>query len=609
MNGYNKKQSGEHGQLHLACPHGGARSRTKIVYLSERNAKVVARTNTIPDVLVQLVADCNQGNSQRAARLLGDYLPELLRHIEAAPKHAMELYCLAAYVCQRNEQLLEAIQLYHMAAKGGECCFVLSELANLYGIMGKYDDALLYGRHAYKLESDLPWIGDHIAQILFKMGQTESALEMLRDTITKHPNASKCRSRYLWYLCYSEHFSPQQGYQQALKYAKPVYLEKSFKCRHLNTPITDRRLRIGYLCAYDHLHPVGRNLNGILRAHDSEKVKIYAYCISENNRSSDEPSMLTEHTRSVSDLNDLETAQVIRRDKVDILVSMIGHSDGNRLRVCCYRPAPIQVDYGSPSTTGLPEIDYRLTDACLDPAEMQKHYVEKFAYMPSGFPFYVPPELAPCLSPPPVLKSKFISFGSFNDHAKINDTTISLWGRVLKAVPHSRFVLKLRLREGSPLLKQYQQRLTGQGIDSERVKVVGWCHTLSDHLKLYEQVDIMLDTYPFNGGLTTYESLWMGVPTISLAGPSPVARYGMAIYQKVNLADFATQSQTRFIQKAFALAQNTSLLTQLRRNLRSLMLKSTLCDSDLYTLELEDAYRRMWHIWCDQRSRSSSGTS
>ena len=119
----------------------------------------------------------------------------------------------------------------------------------------------------------------------------------------------------------------------------------------------------------------------------------------------------------------------------------------------------------------------------------------------------------------------------------------------------------------------------------------------------------MLDTYPFNGGLTTYESLWMGVPMISLAGPSPVARYGMAIYQKVKLADLATQSQARFIQKAFALARNTSLLTQLRENLRSLMLNSTLCNSDLYTRELEDAYRRMWQIWCDQRNRPSSGTS
>lgn len=306
-----------------------------------------------------------------------------------------------------------------------------------------------------------------------------------------------------------------------------------------------------------------------------------------------------DHYRNIRGLDDQTVVHMIWQDKIDILVELSGHTTDNRLLVMAHKPAPIQVTYlGSPDTTGMEAIDYRFTDIQANPPESQKFNTEELVYLPDGFLCYKPSDSAPPVTPLPAFRNDFITFGSFNSRSEIHPHIIELWARILRANSGSRILLKFGVSTDREMNRHYFSQFERRGISSSRVAICGW-KPMDEHLGLYGQVDIALDTFPCNGFTTTCEALWMGVPVISLVGECHASRIGLSIFNTVGLDFLAALTSDEYVAKAAALAANYQALAQLRSSMRQRMKDSALCDAKGFARKVEAAYRKMWQRWVE----------
>jgi predicted O-linked N-acetylglucosamine transferase (SPINDLY family) len=245
-------------------------------------------------------------------------------------------------------------------------------------------------------------------------------------------------------------------------------------------------------------------------------------------------------------------------------------------------------------------IDYRFTDALADSPQSQRFYTEELFFLPAGFLCYKPADFAPPVASLPASRNGYITFGSFNSSSKIHPQIIELWAQILKANVNSRMVLKLGISLDRQMSSNYFRQFERFGINPDRVAVCGW-KTIDEHLKLYGEVDIALDTYPCNGYTTTCEALWMGVPIISRLGRCHASRVGLSILSSIGLDCFAASSPEDYVARATALAANRQALGRLRTSMRQRMAASALCDAGGFTRRVEAAYRKMWRRWCQTR--------
>jgi len=265
------------------------------------------------------------------------------------------------------------------------------------------------------------------------------------------------------------------------------------------------------------------------------------------------------------------------------------------------KPAPVQVTYiGYPNTTGLGAMDYRLTDEWADPKGQTEHlHTEELLRLPGGFLCYQPPSDCPEVEPPPVLKQGTITFGSFNNLAKVNSRVIDAWVAILEGVPASRLILKSKPLADSDTRDYVLKRFKSRGVDADRIELLGWLPDKTQHLELYSRIDVALDTFPYNGTTTTCEAMWMGVPVISCAGETHVSRVGVSLLSSVGMENLIAESIEGYVRKAIALCEDVDELGELRRILRSRMQNAPLTDSKLTVRSLEDAYRGMWRRYCE----------
>lgn len=301
---------------------------------------------------------------------------------------------------------------------------------------------------------------------------------------------------------------------------------------------------------------------------------------------------------------------MIRDDGIDILVDLAGHTAHNRLHVFAQKPAPVQVSWiGFPATTGLDTIDWRLTDGVADPSGMTEHYhSERLWRLPYSFLCFAPYKDAPDVAEPPFRRNGFISFGCFNNGSKIRDPVIALWARVLKEVPGSQIIVKNRALSDPLFRKEMRDRFRLAGGDPAALSLRSFEASHTGHLGVYADVDIALDTFPYNGTTTTCESFWMGVPVVTLAGTSHVSRVGASLLTQVGLTDLIAETPDRYVSVLAKLAQQRDRLAQLRATLRPRMSTSPLCDAGLFTRTLEEAFRGMWREWC-RSARSGARTT
>ena len=291
--------------------------------------------------------------------------------------------------------------------------------------------------------------------------------------------------------------------------------------------------------------------------------------------------------------------QCIQEDQIDILVDLAGHSGKNRMKLFARKPAPIQVSYlGYPNTTGLAAMDYRITDAIADPPGItDRYYTEKLIRLHEGFLCYHPSDGSPEILDPPCLENGYITFGSFNNRAKINSKMVALWSDLLLQVPDSRLILKSSLEMDRDARQELLSLFVKKGIAASRIEILSYL-PFCEHLKQYQRVDIALDTFPYNGTTTSCEALWMGVPVLTLVGNTHASRVGASILSHLELTEWIVSSIDDYAKTTAMLANDIDNLKHLRRTLREKFQNSSLMDRKSFVLKLEAAFRRMWTNWC-----------
>ena len=492
-----------------------------------------------------------------------------------------------------------AREYYQKVAEIQPSGFVFGRLSHVCRFLGAAYAAAEHLRRALELEPDNAGYLANLGNALIMLGRTEEGVALARQAVERQADSAEVHSNYLFAM----HYLPGQDraslFEEHRRWGQRHAPMSLARRSYDNDPDQDRPLRIGYLSADFRTHSVAYTFEAVLDARDRLAFQVFGY------GSVAHPDGVTRRLQSKCDvyrdvygLADPAVANLIEQDRVDILVALAGHTIGHRLLVCAYRPAPIQMDFGGINTTGMRQVDYRLTDGQLDPPGSEQYYLERSIHLPGGMVCYRPPGFAPAVGPLPAMRNGRVTFGSFNGSQKVHPDLVSLWSAVMNAVEGARLLMKFPGGDDPVLAGHYLRLFEQRGVHRDRIQICGWLSPEA-HLDLYNQVDIALDSYPFNGCLTTLEGLWMGVPIVTLAGQTLISRVGLSILSRVGLEHLAASTVGEYVERAVVLARNTKALGQIRSSLRPRMAGSSLCDSKAYVRDLEAAYRRVWRQWCD----------
>ncbi|MEO5373369.1 MAG: tetratricopeptide repeat protein [Alphaproteobacteria bacterium] len=367
--------------------------------------------------------------------------------------------------------------------------------------------------------------------------------------------------------------------------------------RHGNDPDPERRLRIGYLtpCLCD--HALILKLGPILHGHRREQVSVHVYAQQPlRDYRTDRLRATVESWTFVESMSDTEVAERIVADGIDILVDPMGHWGENRLPVFAARPAPVQISYLCQSlSTGLSTIDYVISDRWLNGGgALQAYTPGRVVELPGGFEAMEWSDDTP-IADPPCLAAGHVTFGSFNNPAKLSDATLRLWHGVLERVPTARMLIKGNVLDRADNRDLLTRRLADHGIAADRVELMGW---EDNHLAAFNRIDIVLDTTPYTGGQTTQDALWMGVPVVTLVGDVMFGRLSLGHLSRIGAPELVTHDAAGYVSLAADLAGDPARLVRYRQSLRPAMRASPLMDPTRHVAELEDAFRTMWRRWC-----------
>lgn len=473
-----------------------------------------------------------------------------------------------------------------------------SNRGNALKEQNRVDEAIVSHRRALELDPTIFEAYTNLGNTLKDIGQLPDAIEMHRKAVELAPQHSKLHSNLLYALYFDPAFTARQIHEEELAWARrhadPL---KQFILPHANDRNLDRPVRIGYVSPDFREHCQAFFTLPLLRNHDRRQFHIT--CYSSVVRPDAITAQIRRHVdswRDVAGLSDQTVADLIRTDQIDILIDLTLHMAGNRLLIFARKPAPVQVTWlGYPGSTGLDTIDYRITDRFLDPRDAQPGtYSEASWRLPDTFWCYDPLTSLPSVNMLPALQTGHITFGCLNNFSKVNRDVLKLWTEVLNAVPDSRILI---LADPCQQREQTLAICSKFGIDPARIEFPEKRPRLA-YLELYHRIDITLDTFPYNGHTTSLDSLWMGVPVVSLVGDHPVARAGLTLNSNVNLPSLATESPAAYVERAAELCRDLHSLANLRSSLRSTMQASPLMDAPLFARNFESALRQMWREWC-----------
>jgi protein O-GlcNAc transferase len=420
------------------------------------------------------------------------------------------------------------------------------------------------------------------------------ALHAYGAALERRPDMAGARSNRLLRL----HYDPGQTRASIFQAHREWQVRHAAAVTPLALPTVDpapkRRLRVGYVSGDLWNHPVAWFLLDVLRAHDRASFEVFCYS---NRAREDEMTarlkQAADHWRMVASFSDKALAEQIRADRIDILVDLSGHTALHRLMTFALRPAPVQITWlGYWDTSGLNAMDYIILDRNVPVAD-ERWFVEKVLRLPHTRLCYSPPAYAPPVSDLPSEQRGRVTFGSFNRLEKLTPAVTALWATLLKALPRSRLLLKWKTLGDLPIRSDIESRFAAHGISAERLDLRGYS-SHAEMLAQYSDVDVALDPFPFSGGATSCEALWMGVPVITLVGASVVSRQTESFLSQLRLDNLAASDPDAYVSIALALATDIPRRRMLRHSLRERMSKSSLCDAAQFTQDLEAAFRQAW---------------
>ena len=474
----------------------------------------------------------------------------------------------------------------------------LINLGNALKESGRAGEAAARYREALAIEPDSAMALGNLANLFKDQGRIEEAVALYRRALELRPEGRDVLSNLLYALNNADTLSARALFDQHAR------LGAELDARAGGGPAAEpvdrdpeRRLRIGYVSPDFRDHSVSWFLLPLLAAHDRAAVEIFCYA------EVMVPDVMTARLRGLADhwlssvgLSDDALAARIRADGVDILVDLAGHTAHNRLAVFARRPAPVQISWlGYPNTTGLKSIGYRLVDAVSDPeGEADVLATETLVRLEGGFLCYGPPEDAPEPPPPPCLASGIVTFGSFNNPAKLSESTVECWSALLLRLPAARLLLKGQAFADSDTAELVRRRFARHGVAAGRIELVARIADAAGHLGAYGRIDIGLDPFPYNGTTTTCEALWMGVPVVTLLGDRHAARVGASLLGGLGLGELIARDRAEYLEIAAALAGAPGRLAELRAGLRPRLAASRLCDAPAFARTFEAACRRLW---------------
>ena len=573
--------------------------RLKTLIFKDGNLHLPSPTGALPQSLIEANQAAASGRIEEATKLLNDKVEQAVLEIIAQDPLRTDIMLVLGMLFKQTRQVHKAKDLFEKILQQEPHPLVYNELAYICRCRGHLSEAIQYQTKAVEADPNNAELLANLARMLIGTGNTREGINLFQKAVEIEPANAAMHSNFLFNLHYLPNLDPQMLFAEHERWGRIHAPASLAKVSHSNVPDPDRRLRIGYISPDFCMHSLAYTFEPLLDGHNREVVEVFGYG---NVRM---PGGVTErlkqkfdHYRNIYGMDDESVVGLIEEDQIDILVELGGHVSDNRLLVMAYKPAPIQVDYLGANTTGMQAIDYRLADTLTDPTGSQKFYTEELVFLPDGFFCYRPHDSASPVVSSPALRKGYITFGSFNNNCKVNPFTIALWAEVLKANSKSRFLLKFGGGADHQMREYYFQQFEQLGISQDRVAIYGW-KLPDEHLKLYGEVDIALDTYPYNGGITTTEGLWMGVPVISLVGKCFVSRAGLIILSYLGLELFATSTPEEYVAKATALAGNLEALEKIRASMRERMAASTLFDAKGLARRMETAYRKMWHRWID----------
>src|SRR5262245_3062035 len=466
--------------------------------------------------------------------------------------------------------------------------------------LGRYDEALADCDKALELKPDLAnaWLGRGI--VLFLLGRNDEALASYGRSIELKPDLSEALSSKIFALDFSPDASLSE--QQDARHdwwqrcGEPV--ARSASQPHDNSRDPDRRLVIGYVSSDFRQHSAARAFGPILRNHDKKRFEITCYtCSPYEDQVTNSFRSIADTWREASQLSDEELAQQIRSDHIDILVDLSGHSRGNRLKTFAHKPAPVQVTaWGHATGTGIPAIDYLFSDPVAIPKSVRHLFAERIIDLPCAIITELLPQSV-LRNDPPALKNGYCTFGFFNRAPKASDEAIKAWADILTKIPDAKLLMKDGGFDAEPIVASLRKKFSLHGISPDRIRFLGFTPRL-EHLAAFNQVDICLDPFPTNGGVSTWEALQMGVPVVAKLGATVPSRISGAILTSIGMSDWVAEGPDSYVSIAVKNAGQVEHLAKLRRELTGGTIMSSVLDGAAYTRAVEEAYRRVWDTYC-----------
>ena len=480
------------------------------------------------------------------------------------------------------------------------CAEAMNNLGRLLKDQDRLSEAESLFRKAIESNPDYAEPHTNIGNLLKDRGDLDGAIAAYRRAIELRPDLSMLHSNLLLTLHYHSDYSSVDLANEHRKWAERHVSAAAGRAPYGNDPSPDRRLKIGYVSPDFREHAVARFLLPLLKNHDRQTVELFAYAdVPQPDSMTAKLRSQCDHWRDIGAMNDSQLADAVRDDRIDILVDLAAHSGRNRLLAFALKPAPVQVTYlAYCSTTGVDAIDYRLTDRFLDPPGTdQTVYSEHSIYLPHCYWCYPAPALTPDRQPPSDRLPGPPTFGCLNNFAKVTDATLRLWTQLLTRVQEAQLLV---YAQGDWHRERVRSAFRQASLSEKRLTFVGW-QSFDRYLDSYRQIDVALDPFPYTGGTTTCDALWMGVPVVTLAGRTAVSRGGATLLSNVGLPELVAYDEAEYVDIASGLLHDSDRLAALRRDLRARLEASPIMDGPLFVRGLEAAFRTMWHQWCETR--------